>query len=68
MYETEKQQRGNLTFSTGIWLHVIIFSVVSVNLSSDYSVKHSEVNMQNALKNKMQIFWNNLFSIMRSLK
>lgn len=68
MYETEKQQRGNLTFSTGIWLNVIIFSVVSVNLSSDYSVKHSEVNMQNALKNKMQIFWNNLFSIMRSLK
>lgn len=68
MYETEKQQRGNLTFSTGIWLNVIIFSVVSVNLSSDYSVKHSEVNVQNALKNKMQIFWNNLFSIMRSLK
>lgn len=64
----EKQQRGNLTFSTGIWLNVIIFSVVSVNLSSDYSVKHSEVNVQNALKNKMQIFWNNLFSIMRSLK
>lgn len=68
MYETEKQQRGNLTFSTGIWLNVIIFSVVSVNLSSDYSVKHSEVNVQNALKNKMQLFWNNLFSIMRSLK
>lgn len=68
MYETEKQQRGNLAFSTGIWLNVIIFSVVSVNLSSDYSVKYSEVNVQNALKNKMQIFWNNLFSIMRSLK